>query len=441
MSNPAPPNSTAMGPWMATALVMGLMIGSGVFLLPAQLAPYGWNAVAAWGLSIGGAMALAVVIARLTVAVPDAEGPIGFVSAAFGAVPAFMIGWSYWVGCIVASVTMSVAAMSYLSVFAPQLAAVPYLPAGLAVLLLWAVTLINMYSARAVGGFQLVTMAFKLIPLLLVIVILAGLFGKQGAAALAPFPSAGLSFSEISSAATLTLWALVGFEAASTAAARVDRPEINIPRATLWGTGLTGLLYIIVCSGIALTLPMALVAHSDAPFAAFVEHFWARGPSLFIALFAAIAAIGAINANNVPIGESPLVMARQGTLPRWIGVTASNGMPVRALVLASVLASIFVVSNGSKTMGDLFAFLAKLATCAALWLYLGCAFAALRLKIARPFAVIGAVYGLWAMWGAGIEASGLSFLLMGAGLPFYWWAQREAAENARGEVAQAALHR
>ncbi len=429
-----------MGPWMATALVMGLMIGSGVFLLPAQLAPFGWNAVGAWALSIIGVMALALTIARLTVAVPDADGPIGFVSAAFGAVPGFLIGWSYWISCVVASVTLCVAAVSYLSIFAPQLGSIPYLPAALSVLLLWAVTLINMYSARAIGGFQMITMAVKLLPLLLVIVILAGLIGTQGKAALAPFPAAGFSFSEVSSAATLTLWALIGFEVASTAAARVDRPEINIPRATLWGSGLTGLLYIIVCSGIALTLPMALVAHSDAPFAAFVEHFWAREPSLFIALFAAIAAIGTINANNVPIGEFPAVMAKRGTLPRWLGEMAANGMPVRALVVASALATVFLLSNGSKTMGDLFAFLAKLSTCAALWLYLGCAFAALRLNIARPFAAIGAVYSLWALWGAGLDLSGLSFLLMAAGMPLYWWAQREGAAKSQREVAQAALH-
>ncbi len=99
----------------------------------------------------------------------------------------------------------------------------------------------------------------------------------------------------MNAAAALTLWALVGFEAASVAAAQVRDPEINVARATLWGTGLTGLLYMLVCSAIALMLPADLVANSPAPFATFVERFWSPGPAALVATFAVISCVGALN--------------------------------------------------------------------------------------------------------------------------------------------------
>jgi basic amino acid/polyamine antiporter, APA family len=78
-----------LGLWMCVALVMGNMIGSGVFLLPASLAPYGWNAVIGWCVTVAGALALAYVLARLTVAHPAAGGPAGFVQQAFGKLTGF----------------------------------------------------------------------------------------------------------------------------------------------------------------------------------------------------------------------------------------------------------------------------------------------------------------------------------------------------------------
>jgi basic amino acid/polyamine antiporter, APA family len=391
-----------MGPWMATALVMGVMIGSGVFLLPAQLAPFGWNGVAAWVLAIMGALALAFVIARLTTALPEAIGPTGFVTTAFGRVPGFMIGWSYWVSNTVAVVTLAVAAISYLSIFVPAIGKTAFVPALLSVALVWIITIINLRGARAAGAFQIITMAIKLLPLLVVIVILAVLLSAPHITRHAPeaLPWQGLDLSSIAGAATLTLWALTGFESASLAAAAVEKPEVNVPLATLRGTAITGLLYLIVCSGIALVMPQHLITGSDAPFATFVEYFWAREPALLIALFAAVCAIGSISGMILVLGELPLEMARQGSLPKWFGAASANGTPARALILASVVASIFVLVNASKSMSSLFAFLATLSTCAALWLYLGCALAALKLGVARPVAALGAIYSVWALWGA-----------------------------------------
>lgn len=216
-----------LGLAMGIALVMGNMIGSGVFLLPASLAPFGWNGVAGWTITIAGALALAFVIARLTVAFPEASGPTAFVQKAFGRIPSFMIGWAYWVSVWTANVTLAVASVSFLSLFVPTLGDHMAIST---IALIWIVTAINWRGARAAGRFQIVTLLIKLVPLVAVIVLVPIAFGRSEPVAITPFPAGGLSLAAISGSAILTLWALLGFESASVAADKVDNPTVTIPR-------------------------------------------------------------------------------------------------------------------------------------------------------------------------------------------------------------------
>ncbi len=412
-----------LGLSMAIALVMGNMIGSGVFLLPASLAPFGWNGVAGWAITIGGALALAFVLARLTVAYPDAGGPTGFVERAFGRIPSFMIGWAYWVSVWTANVTLAVAAVSFLSLFVPVLGQHMALST---IALIWIVTAINWRGARAAGQFQIATLLIKLIPLVTVIVLIPIAFGRSEPVALTPFPAEGLSLAAVSGSAILTLWALLGFESASVAADKVDNPATTIPRATIIGTLATGILYLIVCSAIALMLPAAEVARSQAPFSLFVETWWAREPALFIAAFAAVSALGTLNGWTLIQAELPATLARQGLLPAWWARQNRHGTPAAALLLSSAIATGCVILNNNKSTSEMFTFMAVLSTSVTLWLYLACAAAALRLRVAIPVALIGLGYALWTLWGAGLGVSAMSLILMAAGLPLYVWTRLSA---------------
>lgn len=427
---PATPSAISttrqLGLIAAIALVMGNMIGSGVFLLPASLAPYGWNAVGGWTVTIAGALVLAWLLARLTRALPGAGGPTGFVEAAFGEAAAFLIGWIYLVSIWTAVATIAVAAVSYLSSVVPAIAAGAFGPALATLALLWAITLLNFGGVRAAGQFQVVTLLIKLIPLVVVVVLAAGvLAGGEGE--FAPFDSGAISLGAVNGAATLTLWALLGFECASVAAARVENPEVNIPRATMWGTALTGLLYLLVCSTIALMLPADVAAASPAPFATFVERYWSAGPAALVAVFAVVSCVGALNGWVLLQGEMPRDMAARGLLPRPLAATDTRGTPRRALLVSTVIASLFVVMNGSRSMQGLFEFLLLVSTSAALWLYLACALAAFRLGVSRVWALLGAAYALWTLWGAGVEASAWSLALMAVGMPLWWWMRRGAS--------------
>lgn len=440
MNRPAPVR--VLGFWMCLALVMGNMIGSGVFLLPASLAPYGWNAVFGWTLTIGGALCLAHVLSRLSAALPQAGGPYGFVHAAFGPLPAFVMGLSYWISVWVANAAIAVAAVSALSVFAPGIAQVSGMPALLAAGLLWTVTLINLRGARSAGWFQIVTTVLKLLPLIAVAIIVLLMGAGVGSAEIVPFRAADISPAAITATGALTLWAMLGFECAAVPQGKVDKPEVTIPRATMAGTLLVGLIYILVCSAVTLMLPPAQVAQSGAPFADFIARYWGPQPALFVALFVAIAAIGALNGWVLMQGEVALAMARAGSFPRWLARTDARDTPVRALLLSSALVSVLIYMNYDRSMANLFTFMALLSTAAALVLYLFCALAGLRLTQtgvlprSRGFtaiAALGVLYALWTFYGAGWEASGWILVLLALGIPVYFATRRLCATEQPAE--------
>jgi APA family basic amino acid/polyamine antiporter len=413
----------SLGLVAAMALVIGNMIGSGVFLLPASLAPFGWNAVVGWLITTAGAMMLAYVLVGLTRALPQAGGPPGFVTTAFGSTAGFFISWIYLVSIWTTVATIAVAAVSYLSNMLPALSGGAFRPALTAFALVWLLALLNLRGARAAGRFQIVTVAIKIIPLIVVIAIAAMLFAS-GEARVTPVDAVPVTPGSINAAATLTLWALLGFESASIAATRVRNPAVNVARATLWGTALTGVLYLLVCSAIALLLPMDVAAASPAPFATFVARFWSPTAAALVTLFAIVSCIGALNGWTLLQAEMSRDMAERRLLPRWFAVTDARGTPRRALLVSTAISTLFVAMNGTRSMQGLFEYLLLLSTSATLWLYLACALAAWRLNVCRAFAAAGAIYALWTLWGAGIGASGMSVILMALGLPVWLWVRR-----------------
>lgn len=424
-----------LGFWMACALVVGNMIGSGVFLLPASLSPFGWNAVVAWIVTISGALCLAAVFAKLAAAMPAAGGPYAYSREAFGHAPAFLVAWSYWIALLVGNAAIATAAMSYLSLFFPVLTEVQGLHALVTLALIWALTFINCRGAVLAGRVQLVATLLKIIPLLLVIVVAVVVLTSKGSAAVMPLDPGELNLGGITAAATLTLWALLGLESATVPADKVDQPEKTIPRATLIGTAFTGALYLLVCSAIILMSPRGSLEGSNTPFADFIALHMGANAGVFISIFAIISALGALNGWILLQGELPSAMARDGVFPRYLAKASSRGVPVRAHVISSALLSVVVLLNYSKTMAEFFNFLILLATTSCLVMYLMTALAALtlqargRVKGTAVFAILGvlaAIYSVWTIWGAGMEAILWGFALLAAGVPVYLVMRRKA---------------
>ena len=396
------------------------MIGSGIFVMPAQLAPYGWTSIPAWVAAISGALLLAYVLAKLAEARPDATGTIAIVGAELGAMTGVLVGWAFWVSVWSAIAIIAVTAVRYSAAFVPALAATPLALALWSTALVWLMTLLNLLGARTAGNFQVVTTVLKLLPLIAVVVIIAG-FVATGGDQLTAHPHPAYSASGLTAAMTLAFYALVGFEAASVVAERVRDPKRNILRATMIGTALTGLLYIMVSTGVMFALPQEVIAAAPAPIALFVETFFGRTAGLAVAAFAVIATVGCLNGWVLIQGELPLGMARAGLLPRWMTITNRQDVSVRLLALGSSCASVLILSSaaGSAGLGGLLDFMLNLTAATSLLLYAGACIVALRIGVVRIPAIIGLAFCCWAMWGSG-KAGLLAVALMLTALPLYW---------------------
>ena len=415
------------GFWTATALIVGGMIGSGIFLLPVAIAPYGWIGVVAWIVSILGAVTIGYAIARLGQAMPEETGAVAITARVLGPVVGVLVGWAYWISTWTTIAAIAGAAVSYLAVFAPILTARPINGALATIALIWLFTASNLFGARTAGKVQVVTTIIKLVPLFAVIAILAWL-GGSGTARLPSWPGTSTGYAGLTAAITLTLFPLLGFEGAGMISERVRDPARTVMRATIIGTIVTGLLYVLVSSGIAFALPTDRLLASSAPFALFVETYIGASAGKAVAAFAAVAAIGALNGWVLLQGEVPLGMARAGLLPRWFGQVNARDVPVRVLILSSILASLLVASTASRSLSGAFQFAALLTTCTVLWLYAAVCVSALRRGLARTPAALGLAFTGWAMVGAGLEASGWGLVLTVTGLPVYWWAKRARRE-------------
>lgn len=428
-----------LGFWMCVALVVGNMIGSGVFMLPASLAPFGWNAVIGWVVTIAGGLCLAFVFARLAKAFPKAGGPYAFTQEAFGRTAGFMVAWSYWISLWVGNAAIATGTVSYLSVFFPQIARVPGLHGAITVAMVWGLTALNCYGARSAGRLQVLTTILKLMPLLAVMVLAFVVLAKTGGSTVTPLRMADLSAVGITSAATLTLWALLGLESATVPADKVHDPERTIPRATLVGTAFTGVIYLVVCSAVVLLTPAGMLTGSNAPFADFVGLYGGGDLRLVLAGFAAISAFGALNGWVLLQGELPYAMAKGGVFPAFLAKTSRRGTPVRAHILSSSLLTVLVLINYTKSMAELFTFIALLATAASLFTYLFCALAALRLQMRGRMdasvaltvvAIVAALYACWTLYGAGSQATLWGAVLLLIGLPIHLLMKRVAVTTA-----------
>ncbi len=423
-----------LGFWTCLALVVGNLIGSGIYLLPASLAPFGWNAFIGWIVTIGGALCLAHVFARLAAHLPAAGGPYAYTNAAFGKGPAFVVAWSYWVMLWSGNGAIAVAVVSALSLLVPAIGATPGLAAMLAIALVWLVTWINIRGVGLAGRVQLVTTLLKLLPLVAVPLIAIALLGREGSAAVPPGPGVPVSAGAVAAAAALTFWGFLGLESATVPADKVADPRRTIARATLWGTAATGLVYLLVSTSIALLMPYEQAAKSPAPIAEFIGAHWGGGAAAAVALFAAISAFGTLNGFVLVQGEMPWAMARGGVFPRWLAETSSRGTPARAHIVSSVLLTIVTLMNYARSLADLFAFIALVSIAAGLIAYLSCALAALKLlpreRMVKVTAPLAAAFALWAMVGCGWQAVGWGAVLLMLGLPIYLWVRRFEGERA-----------
>ena len=432
---PVAPPAKRLGSAMSAAMVVGTMIGSGIYLLPTTLAPFGPNLIAAFAITIAGTMCLAIAFARLAARLPG--GPYVYVRSAFGDAPAFVTMWSYiisqWTG--VAAVAVAVAlAMGFV---------IPAAGSGIGQMIvalgtIFILTIVNLTGARSAGWVQLVATLIKIIPLFAVVLLVAIRFGTgQPVEPLSPVP---ISFAGITAAAALMLFALTGFESA-TVVANVTRDSTStVPRATILGTGFTGLIYLGATVCALLLLPSALAAQSSAPFADAISPILGPGAGAVVAIIAAISAFGTCNALLLLSSEVGRSLALAGDLPRFFTRSNAAGAPVGTLLVGAGVAVLLVLASASESFVEVYKFIALVSTVASLIMYVACAAAALKMRVMGGIVIVAIValaYALAMFFGAGLEATLWGVALALAGLPIRFASRHFAA--ARAERARNTL--
>ena len=434
-------NGREFGFWTAVALVVGNMIGSGVFLLPASLAPYGGLSFAGWAVSAAGSVMLALVFARFARANPAAGGPYAYTRAAFGDLPGFLVGWGYWVSVWSANAALAVAFVGYLAAFIPSVAG-KEATAAIAIGAIWLFTLVNVRGVGAVGRVQVVTTVLKALPLAFVGVLGIAHFSPD--AFKLPAASASGPAADLMSVVTLTLWAFLGLESATIPAGAVKDAARTISRATVTGTLVAAGIYVISTAGVMSLIPAAALSTSTAPFADAARALAGGPAAAAVAVGAAVSCLGALNGWTLMVGQMPMAMAADGVFPAVFGRLSTRGTPAIGFVIGASLSTMLLLVDlvqsrlasaaSSTALVTLFTRMILISTLSTLVPYFCCSLAALLSRGtgddaarrragsgARAIAALALIYSAIAIVGAGGEVIVWGAALLLAGLPVYFW--------------------
>lgn len=417
----------------STSLVLGNMIGSGIFLLPASLAVYGGISIIGWIVSALAGLVLAKVFSELGKRFPETGGPYTFAKKGFGDFPAFLVAWGYWIAIIATNAAITITMLSYLSVFIPVINTNPVVAITIGLGTIWLLTYINSNGVKGAAWVQLITTILKLVPLILIAIV--GLFFIE----IEHFQPLNLSqesnFSAITLTTTLTLFAFLGIESATIPADNIENPKVTIPKATMIGIWVAIFVYILGSVAVMGMIPPETLATSEAPFADAAVVIWGESARKWVALGIIISTFGALNGWIMMQGQIPLAAAKDKLFPAFFGKLNSKNVPVSGLVFSSILISILMFMNYSKNLIKAFEFMILLATltCLVPYLFAAAAHVLFTLRSGKKWSwiwgSIAFLFSMWAIVGSGQEIVFYGFLMLMAGIPLYVWILFKREEN------------
>lgn len=423
------PRSLGLG--MCVALVVGNIIAMGIFALPASLAPYGLNALTGWLVTLVGCTFVTITFAVLSRAFPEDDGPYAYTQRAFGDGTAFFIMWCYWVSTWVTNATVAIAVVGYLTVFLPVLNTNPLLPPIAALSLVWLFVAVNARGARTAGWVQVLTTVLKLLPLFGVICLGLWILVTHPSEYVRSVPPNKASWSEVSGASTLALYAMLGIECATIPACRVRDPQRTIPAATIIGAALTAVIYVSVSVIPMLLIPQQELAASSAPFADLFARLLGPSSGQILALFIVISGLGALNGWTLLLGEITQGLSRRGRFPSVLARENAHGAPMLAFVVTGIVASAMLLTNYDESISGSFRFMSVVVTATNIPMYFVCGLAVLvlvwrgRLPAGRRgpwWAIAGlctALYCVWASIGIGLRPLLYTLGLSAVGIAIY----------------------
>lgn len=417
--------SQKIGGWATSSLVLGNMIGSGIFLLPASLAFYGGISILGWLVSATGAILLALLFSSLSKQFKQSGGPYVYTRYGFGDFAGFLVAWGYWISTCATNAAIAVAMTSYLTVFFPILSNVPVLSMFVGLSAIWFLSWINSRGIKTAGTVQTITTILKITPLILIAIV--GLF-YMDLSHFTPFNISDKSnFTAIIETTTLTLFAFLGMESATIPSENVKNSVLTISRSTLIGTAIAIAVYVVGSISVMGILSPEVLQHSDAPFADAAMKIWGSQAKYWVALGAVISTFGALNGWILIQGQMPMAAARDKLFPSIFGKLNSKGVPGTGIVISSIIVSIIMSLNFHKGFVKAFEFMILLGTLTVLVPYLFSS--ATHILMAsrsgkKGYWVLGIlcfIFSMWAVVGSGENVVFWGFILLMSGLPLFIW--------------------
>ena len=416
-----------MGLVPATLMVAGNMMGSGVFMLPANLSAIGSIALIGWLITVVGAISLALVFAKLASIDPAAGGPYAYTRKVFGDYMGYQTNLVYWLANVIGNVALAIAGLGYLSHFFPALNQ-PIVLAFAAIAVIWFFTYANILGPQLVGRVQSVTTIFALIPILGT--ALFGWFWFSADIYADAWNVSGKSdTSAVMATLTFTLWAFIGVESASVSAGGVENPKRNVPIATIGGVVLASVAYVLSSSVIMGMIPNAELVVSSAPFADAARLALGDMARGLVALCAAVGCLGSLAGWTLLVGQSAKAAADDGLFPGIFAKVNRRNVPSIGLAIVAGLMNLQVLATMSPTASEQFGKIASISVILTLLPYIYSMISVQILGYAKmthnqyTFIVgaglVGAVYCLIAMVGSDGQQVRWALIFVIASVVFY----------------------
>ena len=422
-------NTKIIGFWRGWSIAVGCAVGSGIFMMPTLLAPYGLIGFGGWLIAGAGSVLVALTMSRLVRRIPKTGGPYIHANEGLGHFAGFIIAWTYWIACITAIAGISIAFVSYLGFFIPAISNSALLSLLASLVLVWLIVTLNIFSIESSAKFQVVSTLLKLLPLFFMMFL--GLVGFDSNNLPEINPTNANPFILLATVTTLVMWSFVGIETATVPAENFIYSEKTIPKVLIAAVLSVLTIYILVSIAVAAIVPADELMNSSAPFALAATKILGFSGGVIIAFGALISTLGSLNANTLTAGNITFAAARDKLLPSKFLTLSDAGTPIFSFILAGSFVSFLLMLNYTKGLIDAFIFFAMLSTLSTLIAYLFCAMAELKFlknddpskqKNSAIFLTFGTfLYAFFAIWGAGMEIVFYSFMLILVGMPMYAW--------------------
>jgi amino acid transporter len=422
----------SLGVAACTAIVVGNMVGSGFYLSPAAVAPYGNLAIIAWIVMGAGAVCLGLTFAKLARLAPATGGPYAYTRMAYGDFAGFLIAWGYWISIWASLPVIAIAFAGAMFDLLPGLRS-RTMTVVLTLSAIWAVVFVNLRGVKEAGMFAEVTTYTKLIPF--AAIALVGLFFID-TSNFSEFNPSGKSLLGASAAlAPLTMFAFLGLESATVPAGDVVNPKRTIPRSTVLGITIATLLYVLGTIAVMGLVPREQLVHSVAPFSDAARVMWGPWGATVISIAVIVSAIGALNGWTLLMGQVPMAAAQDRLFPPLFGRLSPQGVPAIGIVISATLATLLVLSQAAGTgFSAFYNLVVGLSTMAAVVPYAFCAlatglvaaYAAQGGPVPRlgPIEVVAFVFAVFTLYGCGAVPVLYGFMMLILGIPIYVWQRR-----------------